>query len=257
MKLNDRIAVITGAASGLGEASARLFAAEGAKVVIADINEEAGRETAAGIPGSHFIHADVSAPESVEAMIAETIEKFDRLDILMNNAGIDGDQASTADSCIDNWRRVMNINLDGVYYCMKYGLPQMVRQNSGVILNMSSLAGILGLPILPAYSASKAGVVQLTKAAAIENAPYNIRVNALCPGVARTALVEHFIESYPEPDELRNFFESMNPLPGLISVDCIAASALFMVSDDAAFITGVALPIDGGSSAGRNLFGES
>ncbi len=254
MKLKDKIAIVTGAASGLGEASARLFAAEGATVVIADIGDEKGRETAGTIPRSHFIKVDVTSPESVEAMVAETVEKFGRLDIMMNNAGIDGEQAPIADSSIDNWRRVMDINMDGVYYCMKYGLPKMIQQKSGVILNMSSLAGILGFPYLSAYATSKAGVVQLTKVAAIENAPHNIRVNALCPSVAKTALVEHVIETNPNPDQVRKFFESMNPLPGLISVECIAASALFLVSDDAAFITGVALPVDGGSSGGRNIF---
>ena len=253
MKLKDRIAIITGAASGLGEACARRFAEEGALVVIADISEENGLRTSESIQRSNFIQVDVTSPESVEAMVADTLEKFGRVDILMNNAGIDGEQAAITDCSIENWRQVMDINLNGVFYGLKYGLIPMVKQKSGVILNMSSLAGLTGLSNISPYGASKAGVVQLTRVAAVENAAFGIRVNALCPGVARTALLEHFIETSGAAEDLREFFETMNPLPGLISLECIAASALFLVSDDAAFITGLALPVDGGFSAGRKL----
>ena len=253
VKLKDKIAIVTGAASGLGEACARRFAEEGARVVIADISEENGQRISESIEHSEFVQVDVTSPESVEAMVTHTVERYGRLDILMNNAGIDGDQAAITDCSLDNWRRVMDINLDGVFYGLKYGLLQMVKQKSGVILNMSSLAGLTGLSNISPYGASKAGVVQLTRVAAVENAAFNIRVNALCPGVARTALVERVIETSGAAEEVRKYFENMNPLPGLISLECIAASALFLVSDDAAFITGVALPVDGGFSAGSKL----
>jgi len=247
-KLKDKIAVITGAASGLGEGCAELFAREGATVVVADIQDEAGEKLADGIDGM-FLHVDVTDPASVEAMIARTTERYGRIDILVNNAGIDGEQAVTAESSVENWKRVMSINMDGVYYGMKYVLPVMVAQQGGVILNTASTVGLNALPGLPAYSASKAGVIQLSKAVAIEYAYYNIRVNAICPSVVETPLLKHFIESTPDPEGARQGLASLNPLPGMVSVDAIAKASLFLVSDDSAFITAVALPVDGGYTA--------
>jgi NAD(P)-dependent dehydrogenase (short-subunit alcohol dehydrogenase family) len=167
----------------------------------------------------------------------------------VNNAGIDGEQAVTAESSVENWKRVMSINMDGVYYGMKYVLPVMVAQQGGVILNTASTVGLNALPGLPAYSASKAGVIQLSKAVAIEYAYYNIRVNAICPSVVETPLLKHFIESTPDPEGARQGLASLNPLPGMVSVDAIAKASLFLVSDDSAFITAVALPVDGGYTA--------
>jgi NAD(P)-dependent dehydrogenase (short-subunit alcohol dehydrogenase family) len=247
-KLQDKIAIITGAASGLGKGIAELFSQEGATVVVADIQEDAGKQLADEL-GGMFVQVDVTDPASVEAMIQSVVDRYDRIDILVNNAGIDGEQAVTADSSLENWRRVMSINIDGVYYGMKYVLPVMVAQRGGVILNTASTVGLNAIPAIPAYSASKAGVIQLSKAVAIENAAYRIRVNAICPSVVETPLLKRFIEATPDPEGARTGLASLNPMPGMVTVDAVAKAALFLVSDDAAFITAVALPIDGGYTA--------
>ena len=247
-KLKDRVAIITGAASGLGQGMASLFAEEGARVVVADIQDDAGKELAEALGGA-YLRCDVTDPHSVERMIEGAVDHYGRIDILVNNAGIDGEQASTADSTVENWRRVMSINMDGVYYGMKYVLPVMVSQKGGVILNTASTVGLNAMGALPAYSASKAGVIHLSKSVAIEYAIHNIRVNAICPSVVETPLLKHFIESTPDPEGARRGFASLNPLPGMVTVDAVARAALFLVSDDASFITAVALPIDGGYTA--------
>jgi NAD(P)-dependent dehydrogenase (short-subunit alcohol dehydrogenase family) len=247
-KLQDRVVIVTGGASGLGRGCAELFAQEGAKVVVADIQDDPGKELADSIGGS-YVHVDVTAPESVEAMIQSTADQHGRIDVLMNNAGIDGDQAPTAQSTVENWRRVMAINMDGVYFGMRYVLPVMVEQRGGVILNTASTVGLNAMGGIPPYSASKAGVIHLTKSVAVEYAYHNIRANAICPSVVETPLLKHFIESSPDPDAARAGFQNLNPMPGLVTVDAVAKAALFLVSDDSAFITAVALPIDGGYTA--------
>jgi NAD(P)-dependent dehydrogenase (short-subunit alcohol dehydrogenase family) len=247
-KLKDKIAIITGGASGLGKGMAELFAEEGATVVVADLQEDTGQELADRLGGT-YLPCDVTDPASVEAMIQATVDRHGRIDILVNNAGIDGEQAGTADSSLENWRRVMSINMDGVYYGMKYVLPVMVSQKGGVILNTASTVGLNAMGALPAYSASKAGVIHLSKSVAIENAMHNIRVNAICPSVVLTPLLEHFIEATPDPEGARRGFASLNPMPGMVTIDAVAKAALFLVSDDSAFITAVALPIDGGYTA--------
>jgi NAD(P)-dependent dehydrogenase (short-subunit alcohol dehydrogenase family) len=247
-KLEGRITIVTGAASGIGETCAELFAEEGATVVVADVQEEAGRALAERL-GGLFVRVDVSDPRSVEALIEKSVDRYGRIDIMMNNAGIDGDQAPTAQSSLENWRRVMSINMDGVYYGMRSVLPVMVAQRGGVILNTASTVGLNAMGGLPAYSASKAGVIHLTKAVAIENAFYRIRANAICPSVVYTPLLAHFIASAPDPESARLGFENLNPMPGMVTRDAVARAALFLVSDDSSFITGVALPIDGGYTA--------
>ncbi len=247
-KLQDKIAIITGGASGLGKGMAELFAEEGAKVVVADLQDEAGQKLADSLGGT-YLQCDVTDPASVERMIQSTRDQYGRIDILVNNAGIDGEQALTADSSLENWRKVMAINMDGVYYGMKYVLPIMVSQKGGVILNTASTVGLNAMGALPAYSASKAGVVHLSKSVAIEYAMHNIRVNAICPSVVETPLLKHFIESTPDPAGARAGFASLNPLPGMVTVDAVAKAALFLVSDDSSFISAVALPIDGGYTA--------
>jgi NAD(P)-dependent dehydrogenase (short-subunit alcohol dehydrogenase family) len=247
-KLQDKIVIVTGGATGIGAECGKLFASEGAKVVVADIQDEVGKSFAEEIGGS-FVHTDVTDSASVDGLAKTVADDFGRIDVIMNNAGIDGDQAVTAESSIENWKRVMSINMDGVYYGMRAVLPYMVEQKSGVILNTASTVGLNAMPGLPAYSASKSGVIHLTKAVAIENAFYGIRANAICPSVVMTPLLKHFIESSPSPEDTRRGFAMLNPLPGMVTTDAVAKAALFLVSDDSAFITAVALPIDGGYTA--------
>jgi NAD(P)-dependent dehydrogenase (short-subunit alcohol dehydrogenase family) len=247
-KLQDKIVIVTGGATGIGAECGKLFASEGAKVVVADIQDEVGKSFADEIGGS-FVHTDVTDSASVDGLAKTVADDFGRIDVIMNNAGIDGDQAVTAESSIENWKRVMSINMDGVYYGMRAVLPYMVEQKSGVILNTASTVGLNAMPGLPAYSASKSGVIHLTKAVAIENAFYGIRANAICPSVVMTPLLKHFIESSPSPEDTRRGFAMLNPLPGMVTTDAVAKAALFLVSDDSAFITAVALPIDGGYTA--------
>ncbi|MBW2314083.1 MAG: SDR family oxidoreductase [Deltaproteobacteria bacterium] len=247
-KLTDRIAIITGAASGIGQTCAELFAAEGAKVVVADLQEDTGKQVAASVGGT-FQRVDVTDASSVEEMVQATVAAHGRIDILMNNAGIDGEQAPTAVSTLENWERVMAINMDGVYFGMKSVLPVMIEQKGGVILNTGSTVGLNAMGFLPAYTASKAGVIHLTKAVAIENAMHHIRANVICPSVVDTPLLQHFMKNAADPESARAGFASLNPLPGMVTRDAVAKAALFLVSDDSAFITAVALPIDGGYTA--------
>jgi len=247
-RLEGKIAIVTGAASGLGKACAARFAEEGARVVIADVQDELGEAVAKEL-GGLYVHTDVSKPEEVENMIRFTVDSCERIDILMNNAGVDGEGGITGESSIENWRRVMSINIDGVYYGMKYVLPVMIEQRSGVILNTASTVGCNAIPGLPAYTASKAGVIQLSKTTAIEYADKHIRVNAICPAVVDTPLVRALIEASPDVEAVRRGFETMNPMPGMVTADAVASAALFLVSDEASFITAVALPIDGGYTA--------
>jgi NAD(P)-dependent dehydrogenase (short-subunit alcohol dehydrogenase family) len=244
--LKDKVVLITGGASGLGAATAKRFDKEGAKVVIADIKEEAGSKLASELNTAAFIKTDVTNVDDVKASINFTVDKFGSLDVLMNNAGIDGDQKPTADSSLDNWKRVIDIDLNGAFYYLKYGLEQMKEQESGVIINTSSTAGLVGFENIPPYTASKGALVQLTKSTAMEYAEFGIRVNAIAPSVVKTDLVEHFIESSDDPEATEEQFNNLNPMPGWIQPEDVAAAVAFLASDDAKYITGHTLPIDGG-----------
>jgi len=217
-------------------------------VVIADINVDDGTKLAESIHG-WFIKTDVTNSGEVESLIHTTVKKYGKLDILMNNAGMDGEQKPIADCTLENWRAVVDLNLNAVFYGMKYGIAVMAAQKSGVILNTASIAGIVAFPNIAAYGAAKAGIIHLTKTAAIEYAKSNVRVNAICPSVVKTPLVEHFISSTPDPAATKTWFENFNPLPGMVTTGSVADAALFLVSDDSRFVTGTALTIDGGYTA--------
>lgn len=247
----DKIALITGAASGIGRATARAFAEEGARVIVLDVSTEAGHETVQLVEEdggeAAFIKADVSQAEEVQAAIQTIIETYGRLDIGINNAGIAGPWTRVADLSFDDWERVLAINLNGVFYCMHYEIKQMLQQGAGVIVNTASVAGLRGLANASAYSASKHAVVGLTKAAALEYARQGIRVNAVCPVFTRTPLFEEMFELNPNYEEKlkRNI-----PMRRYGTPENIADAIVWLCSDAASFVTGQAVPLDGGMTAG-------
>lgn len=242
-RLAGKVAIVTGAGSGIGRATAELFAAEGARVVCADVS---GREQdAAEQIGDAAVaaHTDVSRESDVAALIDTAERHFGRLDILFNNAGFGGPRAPLHEQTLDTWDSVLDVNLKGVFLGMKFGIPAMLRCGGGSIVNTASAAALTGWKGHAIYGAAKAGVVQLTKAAALDYAKKNIRVNAICPGMTWTGLVPGY-EGHPLPP-------ADAPIPpqpmarwGLPSE--LAAAALFLASDESSFVTGVALPVDGG-----------
>lgn len=248
-KLDGKVATITGAASGIGRATALLFAKEGAKVVLADWDEEKGREAAEEISrnggSATFLRVDVSKAEDVEAMVRTALETYGRLDVLFNNAGIEGARNRTADCTLENWERVISINLTGVFLGMKYGIPAMLSSGGGSIINTASTAGLAGNAGLPAYCASKGGVVQLTKAAALEYARKGIRVNAICPGGIWTALVERYTAGL-SLEEMMPMVKAVHPIGRFGQPEEVAQMALFLASDESSFCTGAPFLIDGG-----------
>lgn len=244
-KMEGKVAVVTGAGSGIGRASALAFAQEGAKVVVADIAVEGGEATVAMIKEDGgeavFIKTDVSKEAEVEALINKTIETYGRLDYAHNNAGIEG----TADTSSEkNWDQVMNVNLTGVWLCLKYEIPQMVKQGKGAIVNTSSVAGLVAAGGgINAYGPSKAGVIQLTRDAALAYAKAGIRVNAVCPGVIKTEMIQRVVEEHPP---MKDYLANRAPIGRMGEPHEIAKAVVWLCSDESSFITGVALPVDGG-----------
>src|SRR3990170_2762395 len=246
-KLDGKVAIVTGAASGIGRATADLFAAEGAKVVAADWTWAQGKEVVEAIKSNGrdavFASVDVSRPEDVQAMVRTAVDRYGGLDVIFNNAGVEGEQAITADCSLENWDRVININLKGVFLGMKYAIPEMLKRGGGSIINNASVAGLVGFRGIPAYCASKGGVIQLTRAAALEYADQGIRVNCLCPGVIDTPMVERF--THDNPDALAQL-KQLEPVGRLGRPQEVAELALFLASDRSSFITGAIIPVDGG-----------
>jgi NAD(P)-dependent dehydrogenase (short-subunit alcohol dehydrogenase family) len=246
-KFSGKVALVTGAAAGIGRATTLAFAREGAKVVVADVMVKEGEEAAQAIRKAGgeaiFLKTDASKPAEVEAMVKQAVENFGRLDFAFNNAGIEGKTAPTAECTEENWDRIISINLKGVWLCMRQEIPVMVRQGSGAIVNTASIAGLVGFPGLPAYTASKFGVIGLTKAAALEYAKQGIRVNAVCPGVIHTAMVDRLIEGNPE---MEAGLSAGTPLGRMGKPEEIAEVVIWLCSDKASFVTGHALVADGG-----------
>lgn len=244
---NGKVALITGAASGIGRATALAFARNGASVIIADTLEVGGAETARMVEElgrkAIFIRCDVSRDADVKETMRRTVETFGRLDYAFNNAGIEGKQAMTPDCSEENWDRVININLKGVWLCMKHQLPQMLKQGSGSIVNCSSIAGLNGFPGIPAYSASKHGVIGLTKTAALEYAKSGIRVNVVCPGVIQTPMIDRFIHGEAQ---IQKQLVAGEPVGRVGRPEEIASAVLWLCSDESSFVTGHSMVVDGG-----------
>ena len=246
-RLKEKVALITGGSSGIGRAAAKLFSNEGAKVVIADINVQGGEKTAQEITDAGgealFVRTDVSKSAEVEALIKEIIERYNRLDCAYNNAGILGDVVSLVDHTEENWNRTIETNLKGTWLCMKYEIPQMLEQGSGSIVNTTATTGLyVGGKYRSVYSASKAGIVSLSKVAALEYAEYGLRVNVICPS-ARTPLLEQFFEINPEAEA---DFTSQMPMGKIFAPEEIVEGALWLCSDASSFVTGHVLAAEGG-----------
>lgn len=249
-RMNDKTALVTGAGSGIGKAAALKFAKSGANVVVAEVAEKDGEETVDQIKKQGgeaiFVKTDVSNPDDVENMIGRTVEAYGRLDYAFNNAGIEGDQAPTGDASLKNWNKVIAINLTGVWLCMKAEIQQMLKNHGGVIVNMSSVAGRVGFTNIPAYTASKHGVLGLTKNAALEYAETGIRVNAVCPGVIHTDMIDRFTGGDKEAIE---GMAAMQPMNRMGKPEEVADLVVYLCSDQASFITGESVAIDGGFTA--------
>ena len=252
MEFKDKIVLVTGAGSGIGRVTAHAFAKEGGTVVVSDINEKGGQETVEQITAlggtSIFIKTNVAKFEDVEALHKAIVDKYGRLDVAINNAGIGGIPARTHEHGLDNWDKVMAVNATGVFYCMKLQTQQMLTQGSGAIVNTASIAGLRGLPNNLAYVASKHAVVGMTKTAAMEYARKNIRINAICPVFTVTPLFD------PEVMEklsagLSGKLKSGIPMKRFADPIEMANTILWLCSDKASFVTGLAMPVDGGLTA--------
>src|SRR5215510_187734 len=233
--LKGKVAVVTGASSGIGRASALVFAREGAKVVVADVIVTGGEETVRLIKAA-----------GVEAMVNTAVATYGRLDCAHNNAGVEGAMGTTADYTEADWDRVIRVNLTGVWLCMKYEIPQMLKEGGGAIVNTASGAGLVGVPRMPAYIASKHGVVGLTRTAALEYAKSGVRVNAVCPGVIQTPMVERVTAKRPGMAER---MAAAEPVGRMGKPEEIAEAVVWLCSDAASFVTGHAMSVDGGAVA--------
>lgn len=242
--LRQRVALVTGGGSGIGAATSLMLASQGVKVAVVDVNLEEARGISERISAQGgeaiAIEADVSKSDQVHAAVSQTVDEFGRLDIAVNNAGVGGDQAESAELSADSWRRVTSINLDGVFYCMKYEIPEMLKTGGGSIINISSILGQVGFAKASAYVAAKHGVVGLTQAAAIEYGPKKIRVNAVGPGFIRTPILSGLSE------EMLNSMAQLHALKRIGEPDEVAALITFLASAEASFITGSFYAVDGG-----------
>ena len=251
-----KVALVTGAGSGIGRASALALAHAGARVVVADSAPEGGDDTVRRITGAGgealFVRAEVTQASEVAALIETVVQTYGRLDYAHNNAGISGalDSPPTHEYPQDAWERVLAVNVTGVWLCMKYEIAHMLDQGAGVIVNTASVAGLAGLPGACAYSASKHAVLGLTKTAALEYVQQGIRINAVCPAYIHTPMVERVIAARTDPDDdTESRMNAYQPLGRMGTVEEVAAAVVWLCSDAASFITGHGLPIDGGARA--------
>lgn len=248
-RLDGKVALITGAGSGIGRATSLLFAGEGARVMVADFVPQGGHETVKLIQEAGgqaaFVEADVSQSADARRMVTRTVETFGRLDILFNNAGIQGKFIMTADMPEEAWDRIFATNLKGAFLGSKYAIPAMLQQGGGVIISTASAAGVIGLPGTGAYGASKAGIIQLTKTMALEYADRNIRVNSISPGTIMTAITTAAYDPENAPP-----FKQSQAMRRYAQPEEVARVALYLASEDSSFVTGTNAVVDGGYCAG-------
>jgi NAD(P)-dependent dehydrogenase (short-subunit alcohol dehydrogenase family) len=247
---NDKVVLVTGAGNGIGRATALAFAKQGASVVVADMSRNAGEETTALITeaggAATFILCDVTKDQDVQSMVAGTIETYGKLDIAFNNAGIEIEQSKLADGDEATYDKIMDVNVKGVWRCMKYQIPELLKQSTSAIVNTASIAGLGAAPKMSIYSASKHAVIGLTKSAAVEYGKKDLRVNAICPAVIDTEMFRRATQNDPQKEQ---YVRSLHPVGRIGQPDEVAAAVLYLCSDLAGFTTGVALPIDGGATA--------
>ena len=244
-----KVAIVTGGSFGIGKSTALAFARRGARVVIADwIQNDAVLKEIKEIGGTAiFVRCDVSNSTDVAAVFSQAVYTFGRIDFAVNNAGIEGQTASSHECTEENWDKTIAINLTGVWLCMKHEIPVMLKQGKGAIVNVASIAGLIGFPGLPAYVVSKHGIVGLTKTAALEYAKRGIRVNTVCPGVIKTAMVDRITG---EDKAVEKKYEDMEPVGRMGQPEEVAEAIIWLCSDAASFVTGDAIAVDGGWIAG-------
>ncbi len=245
-QFDGKVALVTGGGSGIGRAAILLLARDGAKVLVSDIADESGNETVQAVKKAGgeaaFVRTDVSNPDDCRKMVEAALSQFGRLDIAVNNAGIGGESNTVADYSVEGWQKVISINLNAVFYCMKFQIPAMLKNGSGSIINMASILGTVGFPNSPAYVASKHGVVGLTKAAAVEYANQGVRVNAIGPGFIQTPMIQQ-LEADKQANEM---LVSLHPIGRLGKAEEVAELIIWLASDKASYVSGSYYNVDGG-----------
>ena len=254
MRLDGKVAIITGAASGIGRASAELFSREGARVVIVDINKEAGEQARDMITGEGgealFIQADVSRARDCESMVKETVNRFGRLDILFNNAGVESSYSFMADQSMEEWDRLIAVNFKGTLYGTRFGVEQMLNNGGGVIINTSSVAGLSGFFFQSVYGATKAAIINITLNTALEYGPMNIRANCICPGAIDTPILRSALKDI-QMENVEEIITAQIPMGRIGNPEEVARVALFLASDEASYVSGAVITVDGAMLSGR------
>ena len=248
-RLEGRRAIVTGAGSGIGRAIARRFAAEGAHVMLADVDREAAVAVATELPGGAVAQrADVSSAEDVSGLVTAAVERWGGLDVMVNNAGV-GRAGTMPETTEADWDLQMAVNLKGTFLGMKYAIPAIRDSGGGSIINMSSIAALVGIPNRAAYTASKGGILSLTRAAAIDHIAEGVRINCIVPGTVETPWVDRITQAYPDPEEARRDMQARQPHGRFVTPEEIAAMAAYLAADESQSVVGGAMVVDGGVTA--------